>query len=705
MPKRWLIGLVTVPICAWAWWTLSPFDSSGLQRPPAPRPIPQRPRLAAKDQGVPAKLLELDDAGSPLRIVTQDGYRVELHLASQSVTVSSPEAEAVGRSDLQQFQRDDTVETIEAGVELNPDDGASAKLPLGAKLRVAKPEKTRVSVVARVGGEMKQGWVEAGKLKLAAVDSRLTITPVGRDYTKFVSAAQLMQKAKQFDDGLYAAVELAAQDGLGDFAGKSALLSTLTAALSKESSTRTGGVVAGAALLGGAIQEVPASLYSIAAYEATEFDKDQLRSKPLGFYTWNDRLTAIFRQDRLLQTELLHGDGPDAAVQALRNDVAARKTYTAYMQLIERLTNPSNYDDLRKYVADAGPMPSDAKLRIFPPSRSYEAALVLQMFDRKVLPDGNVIPEGFDLMNELIARITSGRLDVTPKPDSGWYDHQTYALAALLKPELPGEPDRLRFDAGYRKHLTEMFKGALALARETHVKQLESPSVTTSALRPEQPRVKITIRPEFTVEPLAEAYRRRADSYRFVRAVLEEAFGAEALKKMHRLTADGYVELDLAAELQRMTEIFDGAALVAAREAGLPTVDTKLPAKSQSADTYLEWAASLASDDDLGRDARMMVPVFYDTVRKKTKVWVFLGWQARSVTFRFSGLPSVKVFDSAGNSADGPVGPELIWQSSSELVYTPVMAEVYVSKLLDRDEFRKHCDAFVTRTAILANLE
>ena len=34
----------------------------------------------------------------------------------------------------------------------------------------------------------------------------------------------------------------------------------------------------------------------------------------------------------------------------------------------------------------------------------------------------------------------------------------------------------------------------------------------------------------------------------------------------------------------------------------------------------------------------------------------------------------------------------------------PVMAEVYVTRLLDRDEFRPHCDRFRTREAILSNL-
>lgn len=42
-----------------------------------------------------------------------------------------------------------------------------------------------------------------------------------------ISASMLALKAKQFDDGLYAAVELSAQNGEGDFVGKISLLKTL----------------------------------------------------------------------------------------------------------------------------------------------------------------------------------------------------------------------------------------------------------------------------------------------------------------------------------------------------------------------------------------------------------------------------------------------------------------------------------------------
>src|SRR3712207_4605764 len=46
-----------------------------------------------------------------------------------------------------------------------------------------------------------------------------------------VSAATLLLKAKQLDDGLYAAVELAAQRGSGRFTGKATLLRSVAATL------------------------------------------------------------------------------------------------------------------------------------------------------------------------------------------------------------------------------------------------------------------------------------------------------------------------------------------------------------------------------------------------------------------------------------------------------------------------------------------
>ena len=66
----------------------------------------------------------------------------------------------------------------------------------------------------------------------------------------------------------------------------------------------------------------------------------------------------------------------------------------------------------------------------------------------------------------------SGEVNLEPTGESGWYDHQTWSLEPLVVPDRTPEAARLELGKRYRKHLEDLFRGALALARETHVKQL-----------------------------------------------------------------------------------------------------------------------------------------------------------------------------------------------------------------------------------------
>ncbi len=78
------------------------------------------------------------------------------------------------------------------------------------------------------------------------------------EYREFVSGSVLVQKAKQFDDGLYAAVELAAQRGAGGFLGKHSLLSGLRRILPGDGDARS--VIAAAAALGSDAGQLAVSL-------------------------------------------------------------------------------------------------------------------------------------------------------------------------------------------------------------------------------------------------------------------------------------------------------------------------------------------------------------------------------------------------------------------------------------------------------------
>jgi hypothetical protein len=523
----------------------------------------------------------------------------------------------------------------------------------------------------------------------------------------FVSASILAQKAKQFDDGLYAAVELAVQGGAGRLGGKAAMLQAVARALADSGAGEPGtapSILFAACQLGQVPVRVPVAIEPKVRSYVRNFLDDPLRSRPIGFYTWSGALAHIFRQDRMLQSELQGRLGVEALARALHSRPEARATYEGELRLAERLTNPLKIPDLRGALKqlDGGRLAAPERgLAFLPPSRSHEADLVMQLFGNRP------IPEGFHLADEMIRRLRSGELKPEPTPRSGWYDHQTWALEPLVNPARMPESGRLELDESYRKQLIELFKGILALTRETHAKQLEIPA-PGAAMPGERPPVIIHIRPELSAEPLVTHYRRRSESYRFVRDVLEEAFGPEALKQLHRLTAAGPVASDLDAELSQMQALTFGAYVTTSRQLGMEPEDKPSLGSGRGANAdakaFRTWAGSLAADPDVGRDVRMMVPLFYDQGRKKTRAWAVLGWAERPIDINFARLPAATVLKD-GDPVPKEEAPELQFIPASHSLAYPVSAEVYVDRVLDRDEFRRLCDRYKTRSAILEHLK
>jgi hypothetical protein len=510
------------------------------------------------------------------------------------------------------------------------------------------------------------------------------------DKSEFISASLLAQKAKIFDDGLYAAVDMAAQNGAGSFKGKAALLRSLGKAHY---------LLLAAAQLGGvSVPDVPKEFLDSVQPIIDEFLADELRSKPIGFYIWSEELSRIFRQDRMLQTELRNHEELEILVKALRADESARVIYETYLRLISRLTNPLSGNDLRKLVQamDQGlPICPEGKTIFFPPSIAHETEIVKKLYRDRPIPDD------FVLVEEMIARIRSGQLDLAPGPESGWYDHQTWSLEPLVIPERMPEAAHLSLSDEYRKLLIELFKGILALTRETHIKQLELPVVGMAG---DWKRKTIDVLPELSLEPLPTFYLRRALSYRFVRSVLEECFGAGELERIHRLTQDGPVSKSLAEELSEMEAIFIGAHATASHQLGMyPDNACGNSSQIQEAmNRFTAWATEPGRDTDISKDLRMMVPLFLDLQRNKTKVWAFLGWSQRPISIGFATPPESRFSDSGGQVTTRH--PEIRWGGLYEQLACPVTVELYVDRILDRDEFRKLCDACSTQKEILRRL-
>ena len=151
--------------------------------------------------------------------------------------------------------------------------------------------------------------------------------------------------------------------------------------------------------------------------------------------------------------------------------------------------------------------------------------------------------------------------------------------------------------------------------------------------------------------------------------------------------------------------MFYGAHATVCRQIGIePQTSTLLPVAGSTAQAaFAAWTKRIDEDADVGQDARTMVPVFYDLQRRKTKVWVMLGWVSREVQVDFAKTPPVEVLDAAGKAVTDDRVKVNFYSASYREAY-PVMAEVYVSKVLEHDEFRRHCDRYQTCTQILANL-
>ena len=538
----------------------------------------------------------------------------------------------------------------------------------------------------------------------------------------FISASIISAKAKQFDDGLYAAVEIAAQEGTGNFDGKKVLLANIYEILKEsdgENESYCRAFILSAAELGGQELEKDKVIEVQAEDIKKEFLSNPLKSKLIGFYTWTDELGDIFRQDRLLQYRFCQGNyeeeeqyadiitknSSSLAEALVKSD--KKDTYVEYIELVEHLTNPllEEVSDFRPLIdEDYKSKKSNNVYAFFPPSRSYETVLMKKLFSPT-----DKIPDDFILADRLIEEVQAGNLNLTPGENSGWYDYQTYSLEPLVLPEKFPEAKKLRYSESYKDELLEFFKSFLALMRETHTKQMEIPCMETyGEMSIVDPKPVMTIRPELSIEPLVTYYLRRAYSYNFIHQVLINTFGEEGLKEMHRLTPDGAVKENLNQELTHMERLFYGAAWLSSYEIGiepvLPTGYEPAVNKNISLKTVMDWMKNIDKDTDITKDNRMMVPVFYNIQKGQTKVWVFLGYGVEELNVSFSSYPGVTVFDKSGKElSSGDVDIE--FSSATKNLICPVFAELYVDEILNREEFQTLCDKYSTSEEITVCLK
>eukprot|EP00727_Mastigamoeba_balamuthi_P007678 m51a1_g3530 hypothetical protein (561) ;mRNA; f:942107-944084 len=491
----------------------------------------------------------------------------------------------------------------------------------------------------------------------------------------FVPCAVVAHKAKQLDDGLLAAVEVALQRS-----GAKALRAVLTAiADALEAACPRAAAVADAARQLGGGPAVRESLRAAAAPILERWEKAP-EAQPLGFYTWSAELRQVWRQDRFLQQDLVQptalGLSPAdaAALHSFVNSTPpVRDALARRLALQARLTNPPHAPSVLEPLQLAG----DRTTRLLPASESPESSLAEQ------LAGAGVKVCGVDLMAEVVRRVRAGELLLEPGEGSGWYAHCQWALQPLLEPQRAPEAARLRLSNDYAQCLEGLFTALLAGTRESHAKQLHVAKLRRRVGG--RPGV-VALSPSLSVEPLAEYYLRRSQAYSFVLGVLREHFSAEELAAMHRLREAGPVEQPLAAELEEMVQLFQGLHDVVMHELGFPRPNSNAYAEAVELEAR-RWLADVASDADLLVDSRAMVPVFHDPQSGLYKVWCAVGFAEGTLQVAYSELPEHMPEESDGS-------PVRVAAMKDECSYVyPVFVEAQTRRLLGRREFQQLCDA------------
>lgn len=530
---------------------------------------------------------------------------------------------------------------------------------------------------------------------------------------------------KPFNDGLYAAVELAAECGTDSSVNKRQLLRDLLTELVSRSVTgaeaeRPHAVaaaehVATAVLLGGDASVVPPELTVGAETKAASFRTRGIFSKPVGFYTWLPELETIFTRDRFMQQRLPSDPGAPSfgtfaeLALVLGESEALGSAYARTLALYSGLTDPA-FDaspfDLVPFVPDASALADlDAVEASFFASRASPYAIPTcnpgiaawpasetaeNRMLRELLCNGGLLA-GETLLDALVRKIQTGDLDLTPRDGSGFYDHQLYALETLLAPDKAPESQHLLLTRAYKEKLVETFKSLLVQTRETHVKQVAPIAVTTSAPAPE---IDFWIHPKLVVEPFPTFYLRTARAYRFVETTLASALGPDFLTSTARLLEDGTrARLTLAEELREKQLLCYGLHALAADSIGMapalsddellgfPLEEARVLARS--------WLSSVGTDPDVARDPRVSLLISYD--RTTAKYWAVVGVKVLHLhaSFPESRRPEiVNVAPSCHHKGWEAFEPYLLVEQTVEL-------ERPVSKApLDREEFRALCDQF-----------
>jgi len=596
----------------------------------------------------------------------------------------------------------------EGGLKLTDDPRPDKPLPFDDSLVDSRPlgewEVNQSAAIIELDCPLIKPDAEAALLVLrpSYAEAVKAAEKMGRE---FLPSANLLDgAAKQFDDGLYAALDLACfrgKIGLGPAVPE--FIRAIFDRLPQGSPARP--FLAAALELAGRKATLNDGEEAEKERLLAGFERNKSRSKPISFYNWTPELQQVWRTFKFLQREFDEDLAVPRAVAAVLNgDPGLLKQYGNITRFYNRLTNPriclsaaelmGTSDDLESLAQKYGVR--RPTVAVFPPATSRETELFDQLFPLFLPPDVN-------LMTELIKRVRSGEVKLAPGAEDGWYQYQVHALEVLLMPDKAQEKDKLLLTAKYKKRLIEAFKALITKRRETHARELASTECAAI-----EPLGEGEVKPRLRIEPCPTFYLRTARAYAFLENFLAATVGEPQLAKLRGLKKGGYRGPGLAQELDDVRQRFYGFYLVACEDIGMrPQFLKQEPVdRKRAKQRALAWIENFRENPDLACDTRVSVPLYIDPLRGKTRLWATLGVRLAHLTASYlhEALPKVRP-----KAAGGPWKDVEYYQlgTSDYVIAVDEFAEFELDGLdvLTRAELRKICDKHKTRKKILEALD
>lgn len=447
-----------------------------------------------------------------------------------------------------------------------------------------------------------------------------------------------------------------------------------------------------------------------------EFDADETRSKPIGFYTWSQELQSAFRFLRYLMNPWpVRAGAPDEIAKVLAQNPALMKAYTQVLDFYAHLTNPyaqlsfaslaepayagKTVDQLWSSAGLPRP-PGVPTAHFLPYSGTKETRLFNRLFRGGLPPDA-------DLMFELVKAIRDGKVDLKPGERSGWYDYQVHALETFLLPARGAEHEKLQLGKRYKERMLQAFAALITKRRETHVRQAEGAKTEAKFELPRE-----SYGPRLRVEPNPTYFLRQARAYAFLQAYLTSVLPEASRARLRGLREGGLRARPLFEELEWIKQFFYGLHVLSCEDLGMrpALLDGELPDAAAASKAAGDWLEAWSEDADLAADTRVAVPVLFSSERDVSRLWATLGVRGAKLQAHYAHRPRWRPLPKP--EADGGQAEDAEWQkmdwceSSYYVILIDEFAELELKglRVLNREELRAACDREKTKEKIVQAL-